>query len=240
MSLIALPTSSLSSWGVFTGRRRGSDSPYVESVWEGAAIQSGVHLTAADGTIDLVCFKRDGVTRLILSGPTTKVRPELLKTGDETLAIRLRTGVYLPFIAGSKLNDVDALLPTTDSTHFVLNGIRVAFPTFDNVEIFVEQLARLGLLRRNTVLEHALKSQAPLTNARSLRRYCLQTNGLTISSIRQIARAENARSLLASERTLTQIAYDTGYSNSGHMTNSFKHFFGHTPSALRELMQRDI
>src|SRR6266496_4768260 len=109
---LSFPSSSLSSWGAFKGRCRKSDSPYVESIWEGTAKRSGVHLTAADATIDFAFQKKEDTTRLLLSGPTSQVQVVRFEEGDEVLAIRLRTGVYLPSIAGTKLTDTDIVLPS--------------------------------------------------------------------------------------------------------------------------------
>lgn len=221
------------------GRRRKSDSLYVESVWEGVAQRSGVHLTAADATIDFTFLKRKNVTRLLLCGPTTKVQAEQFEAGDEVLTIRFRTGVHLPFLAGTRLTDVDVFLPNASGKRFWLHGSSIAFPSFDTVETFAEHLAAMNLLSRNIPLEHVLQQQPSHGNIRTMQRHCLATTGLTMSHIRQIKRAELARDLLTTEYPLTRVAYDVGYSNPGHMTNAFKYFFGRTPSALRTLMRQD-
>jgi AraC-like DNA-binding protein len=239
MMPLSFQPSPLSSWGAFRGRRRKSDSPYVESVWEGAAQRSGVHLTAADATIDFVRLKRKNATRLLLSGPTSKVQVEQFEAGDEVLTIRFRIGVYLPFMAGTRLTDVNTFLPNVSNKRFWLHDSSVAFPSFENVEAFTEHLAMMSLLSRNISLENALQNQSVHGSIRTMQRHCLATTGLTMSRIRQIKRAEQARNLLATSYPLTQVAYDVGYSNPGHMTNAFKHFFGQTPSALRTLIQQD-
>ncbi|HEX6462564.1 MAG TPA: helix-turn-helix domain-containing protein [Candidatus Saccharimonadales bacterium] len=239
MTPLSFQSSSLLSWGVFKGRRRKSDSPYIESLWEGVAQNGGIHLTAADATIDIACLKRRGTTHLFLSGPASKVQVEQFEAGDEVLTIRLRTGVYLPFIAGARLADTDTFLPNAGSKHFWLHGSRIAFPNFDNAEIFIEQLAMLGLLSRNISLENALENRSSRNSIRTMQRLSLATTGLTMSCIRQIKRAEQAKGLLATNYPFTRVAYDVGYSNPGHMTNAFKYFFGRTPSALRKLIQQD-
>jgi hypothetical protein len=235
----SLTSSSLSSWGAFKGRQRKSDSPFIESVWEGAAQRSGTHLTAADATIDLVCIKRKGVTRLLLSGPTSKVYAEPFEIGNEALTIRLRTGIYLPFATGVRLTDVEMFLPSANSKRFWLHSHSIAFPSFDNAEVFTEHLARMNLLSRSVPLESALQNRSSPGTIRTMQRHCQAITGLTMSRIRQIKRAEAARNLLITNYSLTQIAYDVGYSNPGHMTNAFKYFFGRTPSTLRMLMQQD-
>jgi AraC-like DNA-binding protein len=237
--MMPLPQQSLSSWGAFKGRRRKSDSLYVESVWEGTAQRSGVHLTAADATIDFVFQKKEDGTRLLLSGPTGNVQVAPFTAGDEVLAIRLRTGVYLPSLAGTKIVNTDMLLPNASSKHFWLQGNSITLPDFNNAEIFIEHLAATRLLSRNIPLENALRHQSSYGSIRTLQRHSLATTGLTMSRIRQIKRAEQARHLLATDASLTQVAYDTGYSNSGHMTTAFRYFFGQAPSTLRMLLQHD-
>lgn len=226
----------LSSWGAFKGRRRESDSPYIESVWEGIAQRDGSHFTAADATIDILCLKRDSGTHVFISGPTSKAYLESFQAGDETLAIRLRTDIYFPFLKAAGLTDVDTQLPSAGRKHFWLHGIRIKHPSFDSAEVFVEQLISNDLLHQNMPLQNALQHQPSRSALRTLQRHCLATTGLTMNRIHQIKRAEKARSLLASDHSLTRVAYDVGYSNPGHMTNAFRYFFGQTPSALRTMM----
>lgn len=231
-----LQPSPLTSWGSFTGQRRLSDSPYIEGVWEGMAFRSGVHMTAADGTIDLTLRTRRGDTSLLLSGPTGKAEPTTFEAGDRVLVMRLRPGVHLPFIAGAKLANVNRFLAHAGKDHFWLQSTAVAFPNFNNVEVFVERLAKDGLLARDIVVEDALGQKSQRHNPRTIQRHFMAATGLTMNHVQQIKRAELARGLLASNHTLTAVAYETGYSNPGHMTNAFKYFFGRTPSALRALM----
>lgn len=226
----------LTPWGNFTGQRRLSDSPYIESVWEGTAFSSGVHLTAADGTIDLTLLTRRGVTRLLLSGPTSRAQATVFEAGDKVLAMRLRSGVHLPFMTGTELTDVNRILDSAGGRRFWLQNTTVLFPDFDNVETFAEHLAKNGLLERDIVIEDALAQKSRHLSLRTIQRHFLAATGLTLNHVLQIKRAEQARGLLTSERTLTRLAYEAGYSNPGHMTNAFKYFFGKTPSALRALM----
>lgn len=229
----------LATWGLFSGRRRVSDSPFVESVWEGVANGDGVHMTAADGVIDLTMQRRQGSTRLLLSGPTSKMHMTPFTAGDEVLTIRLRTGVHFSFTASLQLTDVNRYLPNASAQRFWLHSTSVAFPSFDNVETFIERLARAGLLRRDIVVEDKLADRSRQLSARTIQRHFLASTGMTVNHVQQIRRAEHARSLLTAEHTLASIAFEVGYSNPGHMTNSFKYFFGHTPRDLRARMKRD-
>lgn len=233
-SFASLQPHPLTPWGSFSGQRRLSDSPYIESVWEGVAVRDGNHLTAADGTIDFTLLKRQGVTHMLLSGPTSRVCDAAFKAGDEVVTMRLRPGVHLPF--AKKLADVDQTLANAMKNNFWLHSTAIAFPSFTTTETFALSLARLGLLRRDIVVEDVLANRNPKLSPRMIQRHFVATTGLTMSHIRQIRRAEQARNLLTGSHTLTAIAYETGYSNPGHMTNAFNYFFGQTPSALRALM----
>jgi len=226
----------LYSWGSFSGQIRHSASSYVESVWQGTALKDGTHLTAADGVVDIVLTTKQGSTRLLLSGPTSKARPAAFKRGDEILAIRLRSGVHLPFISGSELTDVEQFLDSAGGRRFWLQNNAVEFPSFNNVEAFVEKLARLDLLRRDILIEDVFAKRSRNVSLRTIQRHSIATSGLTINKLLQIKRAEQARGLLTNGITLTSISYETGYSNPGHMTNAFKHFFGQTPKTMRTIM----
>lgn len=226
----------LNSWGGFSGRRRSSNSPYIENIWEGVANYDGTHLTAADGVIDIALQKRQGLLRFFVSGPTSKFHATTFEAGDEILTVRLRTGVHFPFVASTKLIDIDQFLPNASKQHFWLQSKAVRFPDFNNVETFVEHLVRMDLLQRSAIIEAALANRSQASSTRTIQRHFLATTGLTLSHIRQIRRAETARSLLAGGSTVASIAYETGYSNPAHMTNAFKYFFGRTPSDMRLLM----
>jgi len=195
-----------------------------------------VHLTAADGTIDLVFQKRHGTTRLLLSGPTSKAQATTFEAGDEVLTVRLRTGVHLTYLDATALTDVYKVLPNAGRERVWLHSHAVPLPDFNTVETFIGRLARANLLNRDVVVEDALADRAARAGLRTIQRHFIATTGLTPNHIRQIRRAEKARSLLTGDSTLTTIAYETGYSNPGHMTNAFKYFFGLPPSTLRTLM----
>ena len=226
----------LTTWGGFSGQRRLSDSSYIESIWEGQAHRDGIHLTAADGTIDLSFRTRQGRTQLLLSGPTSKARPSDFKAGDKYLTIRLRAGVHLSFTASNVMTDIDRFVPNAGKKSFWLHGSAINFPNFENTEAFIERLSRAGLVERDIIVEDILDKKMARTSLRTVQRHFLASTGLTMQHVRQIKRAEQARSLLSSGHTLTRIAYETGYSNPGHMTNSFKYFFGRTPKQLRALI----
>lgn len=227
----------LDSWGCFNGQIRLSDSPYIQSVWAGTAFRNATHLTAADGTIDFVVLTRQGATRLLLSGPTTKNRQAVITAGDEMTVIRLRPGVHLPFIAGTQLADLEQFLPGTGKRGFWLQSSRFPFPDFGNTETFVGRLARLGLLQRDVVIEDVLAKRPRSISARTVQRHALATTGMTTSHLLQIKRAEQARQLLTSGRSLTATAFEAGYTDTSHMSRAFKYFFGRTPGGLRRIMQ---
>lgn len=230
----------LTSWGGFKGRRRLSESPYIESIWEGVARQDGTHHTAADGTIDFTFQTRQNKRRLLLSGSTSKAQVTTFRAGDEVLTVRLRTGIHMPTFMSSKLTDTAIFLPNASKTHFWLQNTALAFPAFDNIETFIQHMAGLGLLRRDIIVEDTLaeKSRNRSISPRTIQRHFLASTGLTMNYIRQIKRAEQARGLLASGHTLASIAYEAEYSNPSHMTNAFKHFFGHTPSDMRSIISQ--
>jgi hypothetical protein len=228
----------LDSWGQFYGRRRLSESPYIESIWEGSAFDDGAHFTAADGTIDLVLLKSQDAMRLLLSGPTSKVRQTSFKAGDEVLAIKLRPGVHFPSVPEKYLVDLDQFLPAAGRGHFWLHSLPFIFPDFNNVETFIDQLAKIHLIERDIVVENTLANKPPFSSKRTVQRHFIQSTGLTMNHIHQIKRAEKARHMISSTSSLAAVAYEVGYSNPGHMTNAFKYFFGQTPSAMQTSMRR--
>jgi methylphosphotriester-DNA--protein-cysteine methyltransferase len=62
----------------------------------------------------------------------------------------------------------------------------------------------------------------------------LQATGLTHQTIQQIERARSAVSLLEQGTPILDTAFELGYFDQAHLTNSLKRFIGKTPEQIAQ------
>ncbi len=74
-----------------------------------------------------------------------------------------------------------------------------------------------------------------------LSRYIKDTLGLSFSQLVSLTRCENASVLLSStNKTVDQIADETGFANRNHLAVQFKKWYGKTPSGYRNSILEDL
>lgn len=91
---------------------------------------------------------------------------------------------------------------------------------------------RQGLLVRDPVVEATIHGHTSDMSVRSLQYRFLQATGLTHRTIQQIERARNAVSLLGRGTSIADTAFELGYFDQAHLTNSLKRFIGRTPAQI--------
>ena len=67
---------------------------------------------------------------------------------------------------------------------------------------------------------------------RSLQYRFLRATGLTHKTIQQIERASSAVSLLERGTSISETAFELGYFDQAHLTNSLKRLIGRTPAQI--------
>lgn len=220
---------------VFEGRS--SDSPYVEMIWRGHVERDYAPVCPADVRWNLLFVKQDDRVRVSAEGATTQFVPKTQRAGREFLVIKFKLGVFMPYLPAGSLVNGDVILPQAGGQSFWLNGFAWQPPDFDNAEIFVERLAREGLLFREPVVSAALHAQSPAVSARTVRRRFLLATGLTPGTIEQIERAQRAAALLEQGIPILDVVHDAGYADQPHMTRSLKRFIGQTPAQILRASQ---
>src|SRR5579884_4174189 len=123
---------------------RSADSPYVEMIWRGRA-DGDVYapICPADGRWNLVLLRRkEGIAQVYVEGPITKAKPKRHDEGTEWIAIKFKLGAFLSHLSIADLVNGKEILSEAVSASFRLHGTTWQFPGFDDVEMFVERLAR--------------------------------------------------------------------------------------------------
>ncbi len=131
--------------------------------------------------------------------------------------------------------DTETPLPGATSQSFWLNGSAWRFPSYENADMFVDKLARDGVLAWDPVVNSVLQHQWPDLSSRTVRHRFLQATGLSQNQIQQVERAQRAESLLLEGVSILDTVDEVGYSDQPHLTRALKQWIGYTPGQLMRL-----
>ena len=209
-----------------------SDSPYIESVMRGWTMSEGTTIRPAEIHWHMIFVKHPGGTLPLVVGPLTSSGTASWGEGGEILWIKFKLGVFMPHFPAKDYIDGEQSLPDASSERFWWKGAARQFPTYENVETFIERLVREDDLVRDPVVDAALQDQPVEMSARTVRHRFLHATGQTQSHIRQYERAIKAASLLRHGVSILDTVFESGYFDQPHLTRSLKQFVGHTPAQI--------
>jgi AraC-like DNA-binding protein len=216
----------------FISEARSSDSPYIETVIRGRTEGNGSTIRPAESHWHMVFTKINGKILPFAVGPLPTAGVVSYTEGAELLWIKFALGAFMPHMPTRHLLDRETILPEASQQSFWLHGSAWQFPTYDNVETFVERLVRDEALVRDPVVSDALQGRQLEMAPRTLRHRFLQATGLSQGHIRQIERAQQAATLLQQGASIFDTVYQSGYFDQPHLTRSLKQWVGHTPAQL--------
>lgn len=211
---------------------RPSDLPFVHAIYQARSIGGGSFISNATTQWEMVITKQRDKITLSIRGPETLASPALIPEDAEFMGIIFKHGTFMPRLPGNKLVDEEIHLSETRKNLFQLFGDTLEFPNFGNVNAFVHRLIRKDLVAHDQVVDNVLRGQTQDLSLRSLQRRFLHVTGLTYKAIQQIERAKQATALLQSGIPILETAYQTGYFDQAHLTNSLKRFYGQTPAQI--------
>lgn len=217
---------------------RPSDSPLVERVWRSHSERSGQFFSMASCNWGMVVTRLRGQTNITVRGPETMASIAECPAEGDWVGVHFRLGTYMPlFPAGHLRNRNDVTLGNASSRSFHLNGSAWEYPTYENIDTFVQRLVKRGLIVTDPYVEAALDDDALIENSSQLsvrteQRRVMHATGLTRATIRQIERARRATHLLQCGASILQVAHDLGYFDQAHLTRSLTRFIGQTPAQL--------
>lgn len=211
---------------------RSSDSPWVQTIWRSRSVGGGTFISTAASQWEMVVTRQRDQLTLSVRGPETLASPAPVPEDAEFLGITFKHGVYMPQLPKSELVDQAIHLNESSKNAFQFLGSTWQFPTYENADTFVTHLMRANILSFDTLVDDALRGQTLYLSQRSIQRRFLQITGLTYKTIQQIERARQASSLLLAGTPIIEAAYQTGYFDQAHLTNSLKRFYGQTPAQI--------
>lgn len=211
---------------------RPAETSLVETVWQSQSQQSGDFLSIASSRLELVFSNFQGEISCTVRGPETYPTVAHCPPDGEWFGVQFKHGVFLSNLPTSNLVDGEVTLPQASSQRFWLDSNSWEFPTYDNVEVFIERLIKEEVLVCDTAVTATLQAHPTDLSPRSIQRRFRRATGLTHSTIFQIERAQFALSLLQSGVSILETVSTAEYADQPHMTRSLKRLIGQTPAQL--------
>jgi hypothetical protein len=211
------------------------NSSFVEMFWHTRSECAGTFTSVAASNWELVIATLNGRTTITARGPETRASEADFPADAEFFGITFKLGTFMPHLPVKSLLDrQDATLPEASSNSFWLHGSAWEVPTFDNADVFVSRLIRQGILARDQEVSAAIQGETPNLSVRSLQYRFVQATGLTHKTIQQIERAHSALSLLEQGTPILDTAFELGFFDQAHLTNSLKRFIGKSPTQIAQ------
>src|SRR5262249_46374728 len=143
----------------FLAVERGSDSPYIEAIMQGRSVGEGLTTRPAECHWHMVFTTYKGAVQPIFVGALTTAGVLPYVDGIELLWIKFRIGTCMPHLPAKQFVNVETTLPDASSQSFWLKGSAWQFPSYENVETFVDRLVREEILVRDPVVDAALRDE---------------------------------------------------------------------------------
>jgi len=217
---------------LFTFELQSSRSPMIEQTWQTCSEPAESFISVAVSHWEMVVTRQRGTARLTVRGPETKATTAPVPEDAEFFGIQFSLGTFMPGLPPGQLVDGSLTLPQAAKTSFWLDGDGWELPGPDNADVFVDRLARAGLLVHDPVVPAALQGDVDGWSRRSVERRVSRATGLTLGTIGQIRRAERAVELLSRGASPLDAAGQAGYADQPHLTRSLRRFAGRTPSQV--------
>ena len=213
---------------------RSSDSPYIETIIRGWTASDGSTIRPAEINWHMVFVSQTsrGSLQSLVVGPWTTAGVASWGEGAEILWIKFKLGTFMPHLPTRDFLDAETRLPGAASQSFWLKSSAWQFPSYDNVEAFIDRLVRDDVLVRDPVVNAVLQGHLQDMASRTVRHRFLRSTGLTHSHIRQFERAQRAEALLKQGVPILDTAHELGYFDQPHLTRSLKQFVGYTPAQI--------
>jgi AraC-like DNA-binding protein len=222
----------------FILEERPSDSSFVQAIWRNESEQAESFISTAGTHWEMVWMRHRDQTTFTVRGPETRATPAELPAEAEWLGITFQLGTFLPDLPpGDLLDRRDVNLPAKTGNSFRLGGSTWEIPTFENADTFIHRLVRAGLLVRDPLVEDVIHEVPLDLSPRALQYRFQRATGLTRKAVQQIQRAWQATRLLEQGTPILEAAYQLGYFDQAHLTNSLRRYMGQTPAQILQSLE---
>lgn len=221
---------------VLVWRERTSELEAIASIWTCNASEVMSRAVLADPCISIILVQSPSSAEVIIRGPETTPRDEILLPGYTWTAIRLQPGIQLKNFPAEQFLDDFMALPTDNDGKFQFEGAWLRFPNFNTAEGLIEQMQSRGLMSGKVVDSKENPRQG--LSSKSYSRLVKRTTGLSPYKLQQLRRIHEALSLLKQGIPAASVASELGFVDQAHLSRSAKQFLGHTPKELLQLPQK--
>lgn len=208
------------------------DTTYIEAISMGQTLSNGSSIRPAESNWHMVVVKEKGQARLIFVGPLTSSGSVSWEAEAEIIWIRFKHGTFMPHMPLKGFLDLETVLPEANSHAFWLKSSAWQFPSYENVDTFVERLVRAEILVHDPLIDAVLRNEPVGFSPRTVRHRFLQATGMTQNQLYQIQRAQQAAFLLQQGLPILDTVHDLGYFDQPHLTKALKQWVGYTPKQL--------
>lgn len=207
-------------------------SPHVEMVTLTRFETSGQTAMRPDGFWDVAILKSERGKKVLRTGLTTRTVYYAHDPGDEILSIAFRPSSFMPHMPSGTMVDIGILMETIGRDRMRIGDTVREIPTLDNVDVFIEWLARDETLVSDGIVASMIGGSPRAMSERSLQRHFRKTAGLTYKHFTMIQRAQRAVAMLQTGHTAADTAFALGYSDQAHMIHSLKRIMDATPGQI--------
>jgi hypothetical protein len=212
--------------------RRSSDHPWIDTVWQTVCLTDGIYKATPDGSWDLIRSDApDRAPLVFLTGQSTEPVDVPYQAHEHSVVISLCAHVHLAQGHAARTGAAVRMLDV-QGEHFMLNGVALPLPTFDNAEALVSAMVAADLLSSNDIVARAFTARPKPASARAVQQNFKKITGITQKDFQLIRRAQEAVRRLKAGEEAVAVALDLGYTDQPHMIKSIKKIMGSTPSDL--------
>jgi hypothetical protein len=213
---------------------RGSDSPWIDTVWTCTSEQVAEMTSVAAVSWGLVFWEREGRAYAGISGPETRTGTAPVPQDATFVGIEFAVGTSLRAVPTQALVDGGVELPDTTHRTFRLDGVRWQTPGPDDAEALVERLVRSGAVVRDPLVTEVRRGHRPAVSARTVERRFRAATGLTQGAVRQIERVRAASALLAAGVPDADVVARLEYFDAPHLARALRRYVGRTARQLHD------
>ncbi|NUT17996.1 MAG: helix-turn-helix domain-containing protein [Hamadaea sp.] len=213
---------------------RGSDSPWIDTVWTCTSEQVTEMTSVAGVSWGLVFWEREGTAYAAVTGPETAAGTAPVPEGATFVGVEFAVGTSLRGLPVTALVDGGVELPDVTRRTFPLAGDRWESPGPDDVEALVARLVRAGAVVRDPLVGEVRRGHPVELSPRSVERRFRVATGLTQGAVRRIERARAAAALLAAGTPIADVVFELDYFDAPHLAVALRRFIGRTAVQLRE------
>ncbi|WP_353646833.1 AraC family transcriptional regulator [Mesorhizobium sp. WSM2239] len=222
---------------LFHIEERAADSPFVDKIWRARSVSSKAFISVAASHWEIVIWRQAENTNVTIRGPETRATAMPIPVDAEFFGVQFRLGAFMPDLPVPMLVDRDLTVTSRIGNTFRLGGSVWEIPNYENVEVFLRQLARKGLVTFDPIVTEVMEDSPVDLSKRSMERRIRRATGLTLGAIKQIDRAYKATVLLDAGATISDVVIEAGYADQAHLTRSLKRLMGQTPGRISQAVR---